>query len=252
MDRFFRRSSFSLVISGLAVGVSSLLAGCGASSFVVIGAGGGGSSTSFTGVAFTATVQAGTQAVSGAAVQLFAAGTTGNGSAAKSLSTGLTTDATGNVSITAGYVCPASASQLYLVSTGGKVGTASSSNANLVMLSAVGTCSAVVSGSKTVVNEATTVASVVALLPFYATGGVVGASATNTTGIANAFATSAELVNPGNRQRPRSDDARQRNRTHRSGQRIGESGQCVRGLRKCLQYHVFRRNRRRLRPQEHP
>ncbi len=193
---FSRRISVSVLLSGLALGVSALLTGCGSSSFILVGGGGGGSTTPFNGVAFTASVQAGSQAVAGAGVQLYAAGTTGNGSAAKSLSTGLTTDSAGTVSFPAGYVCPAAGSQLYILSKGGTVGAGSSANANLVMMSAVGTCSAVVSGSKIAVNEATTVAGAVALAPFYAAGGMVGGSATNTTGIANAFATAAELVNP--------------------------------------------------------
>ena len=193
---FSRRISVSLVVSGLALSVASLLAGCGSSSFIVLGTGGGGSSTPYNGLAFTASVMAGSQAVAGASVQLYAAGSTGNGSAAKALGNGLTSDATGSVSFPAGYVCPSAGSQLYVVSKGGSVGAASSANANLVMMSAVGGCSAVVTGEKIVVNEATTVAGAVALAPFYAASGMVGGSSTNTTGISNAFATAAELVNP--------------------------------------------------------
>jgi hypothetical protein len=150
----------------------------------------------YAGAGFSASVAAGTQPVTGASVDLYAAGTTGNGSAATLLTAGLATDATGSVTIAASYYCPTSASELYLVSRGGKVGSAASANASLVLMAGVGACGQVASGQKVVVNEATTVAGMAALAPFYAAGGMVGASATNTTGIANAFATASELVNP--------------------------------------------------------
>jgi len=52
-----------------------------------------------------------------------------------------------------------------------------------------------VSGAAVVVNEVTTVGSVAALAAFYASGGNVGVSSTNSTGLANAFGTGGQLVN---------------------------------------------------------
>ena len=147
-----------------------------------------------TGLPLTALVQAGTQPVVGATVQLLAAGTTGNGSAPTVLSTTtITTDATGTATLPGFYNCPTSSSELYLISRGGAVGS-SGANAGLVLMSAIGPCSQVTSGMKFYLNEATTVGSVFALAPFYTAGGLIGSSATNTIGITNAFNSAAELV----------------------------------------------------------
>jgi streptogramin lyase len=151
-------------------------------------------------VAFSASVSAGGTPVSGAGLTFYAAGTTGAGSAATSLiSTSLTTDATGAVSIPAMYNCPSSTALVYLVASGGTVGTASA-NPNLVLVAPLGACGSLASGSKFTVNEATTVAAAVALQQFYTPGakpgGNFGASATNTTGLTNAFATAATLADP--------------------------------------------------------
>jgi len=62
-------------------------------------------------------------------------------------------------------------------------------------MSALGGCARIVSGAAVVVNEVTTVGSVAALAAFYASGGNVGASSSNATGLANAFGTAGQLVN---------------------------------------------------------
>lgn len=157
---------------------------------------------SFAGLGFTAGVNLSLRPVTGAALQLYAAGTTGNGSAATSIvSTNLTTDATGAVVVPVFYNCPSANSQLYLVSRGGAVGTGPSNN-GVVLLSAVGPCSGLMPGLKVVVSEETTVAALVALAPFYGGVASIGASATNALGIANAFASAAELVNPATGKAP--------------------------------------------------
>jgi len=139
---------------------------------------------------------AGTQPIVGAAIQVYAAGTTGNGSASTALlTTALNTDATGAFTVPAGYACPASASQLYIVVRGGQVGT-SSDNAAITLTSALGACNQIVAASKFVVNEVTTAATAWGLAQFLNTGGNVGTTATNAQGLANAFATVANLVDP--------------------------------------------------------
>jgi streptogramin lyase len=152
-------------------------------------------------VAFSAAVAAGSTPVSGAVVTLYAVGTTGSGSAATSLvSSSLSTDATGTVSIPATYNCPSSTALVYLLASGGTVGSASA-NPNLVLTTPVGACGSIASGSKFTLNEATTVAAGIALQQFYTPGtkpgANFGASATNTTGLTNAFATAATLADPG-------------------------------------------------------
>lgn len=132
----------------------------------------------------------------GASVQLYAAGTSGNGSAATALlSTALTTDNNGGFTVPAGYSCPSSTSQIYVVERGGKPGaTATSANSAATLLTPVGPCNQVVASSQIVVNEVTTVAAAYALSQFLAAGANVGASATNGTGLGNAVATALALA----------------------------------------------------------
>jgi len=152
--------------------------------------------TTYSGVTVSGTVLAGAQPVVGASVQIYSAGTTGNGSAGTALlTTALTTDTTGSVTIPAGYTCPAASSQIYLVARDGKIGTGSTNSA-IAFLTTLGACNQVVSGSRYVLNEVSTVANVWAFSQFLASGGNIGASATNTVGIANAAATAASLANP--------------------------------------------------------
>ena len=147
------------------------------------------------GVTFNGVAMAGTQHIVGATVQLYAAGTTGNGSAATSLlSTSLTTDANGAFAIPASYSCPAASSQLYLVVRGGNVGT-SAANTAITLATSIGACNQLKTSSQFVVNEVTTAATVWALSQFLSAGANIGASATNIQGFTNAVATVANLVN---------------------------------------------------------
>ncbi|HEY1994138.1 MAG TPA: hypothetical protein VGG81_07025 [Edaphobacter sp.] len=143
------------------------------------------------------------QPVSGATIQLFAAGTSGYGTAAMPLlTTPVVTDAGGTFSITGQYTCPDASSQLYIVATGGNPGLVTpTNNASLVQMAALGPCS--LHGSQYTldpnsfinINEVSTVASVYALAGFInpATGRI-GTSAGNSTGLANAFQTASNLV----------------------------------------------------------
>jgi hypothetical protein len=159
----------------------------------------------FTGPTLSGVVQAGTQPVVGSAVALYAAGTGGYGSASTLLyepggSAYATTDSNGRFSVLGGYTCPQSDSQVYLVATGGKVG--SNGNPNVAMMTALGPCSNLGSGS-VVINEVTTVGSAWPLAPFAANDALtgnssyrnIGSSSTNTAGLADAFATVNNLVN---------------------------------------------------------
>jgi hypothetical protein len=138
---------------------------------------------------------AGTLPIGEASVQLYAAGTTGNGSAGTALLTSsVTTDATGAFTVPGGYSCPAAASELYVVVRGGQVGT-SASNAAITLATALGACNQLVASSQFVINEVTTAATAWGLAQFLSTGGNVGASATNTQGLINAVATVSNLAN---------------------------------------------------------
>jgi streptogramin lyase len=151
----------------------------------------------YPGPAFQVIAQAGSQSIAGASVQIYTAGNTGKGSAGTALlSTAATTNASGVASIAANYNCPVSTSLVYLVVSGGAVAGAASPNPNIVFLSALGPCSGIASGTKFVVDEATTVAAVEALAQFYTVGGSIGATASNLTGLSNAFATASTLADP--------------------------------------------------------
>jgi sugar lactone lactonase YvrE len=158
-----------------------------------------------TGPALQGVVEAGTSPVVGSAVSLYAAGTSGYGSASTvlyspSASPSATTDKNGNFTIAAGYTCPQASSEVYLVASGGKVG-ANGDNPNLTMMTALGPCGAL-SSSPVVVNEVTTVASAWALAAFEANDPLsgnssylnLGASSGNAAGLANAFAAVNNLV----------------------------------------------------------
>jgi hypothetical protein len=142
-------------------------------------------------------VHGGQQPVSGATIQLYAAGTpSGNGGGygvgATALiptgsyfpgglpgCTGATcttlpqTDANGNFSINGDYTCPANVSQIYLVASGGNPGLGGTvNNTNLALMAALGPCPANGTLASSVpfinIDEVTTVAGVWALQQFMA------------------------------------------------------------------------------------
>ena len=138
---------------------------------------------------------AGAQPIVGAAVQLYATGTTGNGSAGSALlTTALTTDTTGSFTVAAGYPCPAASSQLYVIIRGGQVGS-SAANTAITLATPIGACNQLAANSQFVVNEVTTAATAWGLSQFLSAGGNIGATATNTQGFNNAVATVANLAN---------------------------------------------------------
>ena len=156
-------------------------------------------SSSPTGAALNGVVHAGVQPVVGASVLLYAAGDSGYASAISSVAT-TTSDKNGNFTVPGTYSCPSSESQMYLVATGGKVGS-NTANPNLALMTALGNCSSLGS-APVVVNEVTTVASAYATSQFAGndalTGNTsylyLGTSSGNSAGLANAFAAVNNLV----------------------------------------------------------
>ena len=143
-------------------------------------------------------VLTGTQPITGATVQVYAAGTTGNGLGATALlATPSVTDANGAFAISTGLSCASSSSMVYVIARGGQVGSAAA-NAGITLATAIGVCSQLSTSTTTqvTVNEVTTVATVWALSQFMASGGSIGSTATNAKGLANAFATAANLADP--------------------------------------------------------
>jgi streptogramin lyase len=137
----------------------------------------------------------GQQPVAGVTLQLYQAGATGYGSAATRLGPSTQTTSNGNFNLPS-YTCT-EGSQIYLVGTGG-MPYSTVTNSNLALMVGLGACGGTDLNNFINVNELTTVASVWALAPFMTGIANIGASSTNTAGLANAFAVINELVNTAN------------------------------------------------------
>jgi hypothetical protein len=151
-----------------------------------------------TGPALTGIVKVGNTPVAGASVALYVAGTSGYASAATQIASA-TSNSSGIFTIPAGYTC-VSTNQMYLVATGGQV-ESSDANSNLSLMTVLGNCGNL-SSTSVYVNEITTVASAWSTAPFAANDALngnssylyLGASNSNLTGLANAFAAVNNLV----------------------------------------------------------
>ena len=156
------------------------------------------------GVALHGTLHGGQQPVSNATMQLYAAGSTGYGSAyTYTAGTSLlgthvvTTDGNGGFNITSDYTCPSATTEVYLVGTGGNPGPGQPPNSSIALMAALGPCGNLSASTNVNINEITTVASVWALSPFMTGIANIGTSSTNAQGLTNAFATVNKLVNIG-------------------------------------------------------
>lgn len=146
-------------------------------------------------------VHGGQQPVTGSTIQLYTVSTTVDGAASKSLLTQTTTsDSNGSFNISTLYSC-SSATQVYITATGGNPGL-SASNPNLALMTALGSCSALGSGTTITINEQTTVAAVAALAPYMISTTAIGSAPTETTALDAAFTTATELVNTSTGQAP--------------------------------------------------
>jgi hypothetical protein len=189
--RGFSRSSRT-VLALLTTGVlTSTLAGCGGAVNSTTGTKG------YQGPGFNGKALVGQQPLIGASVELYAMGASGDGSNGVALlPNALTTDGSGAFSVTAGYTCTSSDSELYLVARGGEAGSAAAAeNDAITLLTVLGACDQAASINPVTINEATTVAAVYALAQFLSAGGNLGATSTNTVGLKNAVATAQALVN---------------------------------------------------------
>ena len=141
-------------------------------------------------------VHGGQQAVIGAQIQLYAVGNAGNGSAATPLlTTPVLSTTNGSFSITGDYTCPSSTTQVYITATGGNPGlTSGATNHALAMMAALGSCGNLKPTQFITINEVTSVAAAWALAPFASSTSNIGASSTNSLGIANAVLTAALIA----------------------------------------------------------
>ncbi len=141
-------------------------------------------------------VHGGQQPVSGAQLQLWAAGAAGDGSAATPLlTTAVYSDGGGGFDITGDYACPSATTQVYLTATGGNPGLSGSvNNGALALVAALGDCGSLATVPTISINELTTVAAAYGLAPFAAGVGNVGTSATNLAGLRSAMQTAMLLA----------------------------------------------------------
>jgi hypothetical protein len=138
-------------------------------------------------------VLGGQQPVAGVNLQLYTVGSGSYGAAAIPLGPAFQTLASGNFNFPS-YTCPASNPQTFLVGTGGTP-INGSPNANLAVMAGLGSCTGVASLPYISMNELTTVATVWSLSGFMTSPTNIGAPASNTAGLANAFAAINKVVN---------------------------------------------------------
>ena len=163
------------------------LIGCGTAGIAVLNAGA---------VPLRGSVHGGQQALIGASLQLYAAGTSGDGSASTALlSQPVKTDSTGAFAISGQYSCPSAASQVYLVATGGSASATARANPAISLMTALGECGGLAASSQIAVNEATTVASVWPLAAFMQSATEVGSAVSDAPQFVAAVGDASELVN---------------------------------------------------------
>ena len=137
-------------------------------------------------------VHGGNQPVSGATIQLYTVGATGNGSAATPMiASPPLTQSDGSFALSSGtggsatydYTCTNPTDQVYITATGGNPGLSPSTvyNNSLVLMTALGDCGNLNYSTYISINEVTTAAAAWALAPFMTSYANVGASSTNAT-----------------------------------------------------------------------
>jgi len=142
-------------------------------------------------------VHGGQQPVTGATIQLYAVGTSGDGSAATPLlSPAAVSDANGGFNISGTYTCPSPSSLVYIVASGGNPGLPSgTNNAALSLMAALGPCGNLSPSTFIFIDELTTVAAVYALAPYMTSPSAIGSASGDATALASAFTLASYFAN---------------------------------------------------------
>jgi hypothetical protein len=189
---FSRR--LSQVLAGLAATGMVFLTGCGVSPFA--------SPAATTGNVIKGIARGGEQPIVGASVRLYETQSNGYGGAG-SLLESTTSLSDGSFSFSSGYTCDPG-QQAYITASGGSSG--GSTNPQLLLMAAVGSCTSLGSGTVTNIDEVTTIAAAYALSGFTTINGtVVNVSAppnnnastgslTSAAGLTHAFLNAANLA----------------------------------------------------------
>jgi hypothetical protein len=145
-------------------------------------------------VAIGGSVHGGHRPVSGASVELYAAGTGGLGSASKLLLyKAVASDSNGNFTIPAEYGCPSASAEIYVVARGGDPNVSGGQNSALMLTALLGPCSGLSKLGTVSVNEVTTVGSIWPLAKYWASPTHFG-SKSNDTSFFDAASTVPEFI----------------------------------------------------------
>lgn len=184
------------------VGVAASVCGCGS------GVAFESAPEAVQGTALHGVAMGGRTPITGSSIYMYAASTSGYGTAATSLlkttAPGVSTDTSGNgyvvagvggnFSITGDYTCPSATTPVYLLAFGGNPGLPGMvNNSAIAEMVALGPCGSLSSSTFVILDELSTVAAVSALGPFLSASGSVATSATNVLGLTNAFTTATNL-----------------------------------------------------------
>lgn len=192
-------STLSAIVRPVLASTLALFAvGCGAGNFASAPIAGANQ------VKLEGMVHGGQQPIVGAAVQLYAAGSTADQSAATPLiAAAPLTDAAGAFSITGLYTCPSITTEVYLIASGGNPGLApGANNAQSVLMAALGPCGNLTSATHIIINEVTTVGSIYPITPYMANYLNVGAAPANQLTLASDFMQINEFIDTDGGQSP--------------------------------------------------
>ena len=143
-------------------------------------------------------VSGGQQPISSATVQLYAVGTSADGSAATAIPGAFASTASdGSFSFNTSYSCPTPTSLVYLLASGGNPGLPEPppvDNSSITLIAALGQCQYLSSSTFIAVNEVTTVAALAALYPFYSSPTAIGSGTSDASNLANAFTLAGEFA----------------------------------------------------------
>ncbi len=142
-------------------------------------------------------VRGGQHAIAGSMVQMYAAGSTGNGSSAKALlAHPVQTGSDGGFTISGPLACPLASSPVYLVATGGSPGLSSGvENPSIALMANLGSCGDLSKVSFATINEVTTVGSIWPLAAYARSASQIGFGTMDVQGFDAAEESLGKLVN---------------------------------------------------------
>ena len=175
------------------------LEGCGgwlSSSVATVGGNSTGApSSSSSEKVFSGFIDSGGKPVANASIQLYAAGAGDATDNLPLLNQPVRSASDGSFTVNETYSCPSGSSQIYLLSTGGSVNSATvTNNTAATLLAPLGDCNELSTLTSVEVNDLTTVSTISALVSYMETITSVGTVATETQALTNAFASAQSIA----------------------------------------------------------